>query len=85
MKKTLTEIQNDRMNRRAFAIAWAGKIRAELESTEKKLWRVAAKQAKDAGLYSRSTYDGDIATGLTHYAGLRYRSMITRGREGSEG
>ena len=64
------------MQRRSFALAEAHKIREKLADMEASLWKEAAVRAKASGLYSPSTYIGDVSTGLRSHAGLRYLSLV---------
>lgn len=51
-----------------FALKHAQEIRFQVLDFERKLWRDKAKEAKEAGMYSQTTYEGDIANGLRKYA-----------------
>lgn len=59
-----------------FALKYAQEIRFKTLDLERKLWREKAKEAKAAGLYSQTTYEGDIANGLRKYAKDYYGRLL---------
>lgn len=58
--------------RRRYAVAVKSKIAQGLIELEQELWKEAAKAAKEEGLYARSTFVGDIETGLRSHALMRH-------------
>jgi hypothetical protein len=75
MSDERTELQKaaDRFD---FAAQRRNEICAELRKIEDNLWDHAARRAKEQGLYSASTYLGDIRNALRRKAGLVNGSMI---------
>ncbi len=71
----LGKVEVDKL-RRAHAIEQAEMIRNTLRAVEVDMWRKAAEQAKEKGLYAKTTYIGDVANGLKSHAGLRYRGLV---------
>lgn len=62
---------SNELDMRAARQKFAEEARERIREKAWLLWREEAKEARRLGLYSKKTFDYDIASGLMHKAGVR--------------